>query len=290
MKILNLVRQHYFHDLQPYICLRDGCSSRHLRYSTIDEWTEHIRGCHELTWRCMFGCNDSFFARTAFEEHMIAEHRGQITSVELPTLAELCMKHTLATNLSNATQCPCCGEAIDGPDRFYHHLAKHMEDVALLSLAPGLPCEFSETTKTDVQPTVKMPSTLQPKTSSVQYLSPVQHHEIEQPSGVHADHDHVPSDNPETSDVETVDFITLFSIQPGYKTAAVNIDDLNSAWSIEFDSAISAFRAAYKLNHRPLPNSLATRLTIDLCGTILKVRVDPGGSLVKCPVDVPNSS
>lgn len=101
---------------------------------------------------------------------MIAEHHAQFTSEELPTLTELCMKHTLATV---TTACPCCGKSINDSDQLHLHLAKHLEDIAILSLMPNLPCKFSANADPDLQLNDTMASHSE-RESSVQSAAPIQ--------------------------------------------------------------------------------------------------------------------
>jgi hypothetical protein len=56
------------------------------------------------------------------------------------TLVDLCQKHQLD---NAAAQCPLCSEVVASSEIFYQHLANHMEEFALLSLMPNLPCKFS---------------------------------------------------------------------------------------------------------------------------------------------------
>lgn len=367
VEILTRTRQHYLEDLRPYVCLHDGCSSRDIRYSTIDEWTAHIQASHGQAWRCLFGCNNTFHARTTFEEHMIAEHHAQFTSKELPTLTELCMKHTLDTS---ATQCPCCGEVIDGSDHFYGHLAKHLEDIAMLSLMPNSPCEFSTNANTDLQSADKIPShvdqgsTVQSpghlhqdvrgRTSEVNTLrhelgidsdddddgpsggisgepssshsfrrrswnslskitqSPVIDPEYpesrrsedsldaasissslvsahESPSWIdppllelsedREDQVQTPTTDTKTFDIDEQVLRDIFSFEWGYQDLTVSHDDSGPICFVKFESVVSAFRAAYKLNHSPMPKPDISRLVIALSGRLLNVRVAAGPRL-----------
>jgi hypothetical protein len=95
---------------------------------------------------------------------MVTKLHAQFTSQELPTLTELCMKHTLA--VTSATQCPCCSENTDSRDQFYRHLAKHVEDIATLSLMPGLSCVVSTNVDTDLQLPETIPSRCDQETSA----------------------------------------------------------------------------------------------------------------------------
>ena len=379
-RILTNVREHYLGDLRPYICLHDGCSSRDTRYSTIDEWTSHIRTSHGQAWQCLFGCNELFLARTKFEGHMIAEHHAQFTSEELPTLTELCMKHTLATG---TTTCPCCGKSINDSDRLHLHLAKHLEGVAILSLMPDLPCKFSANADPDLQHTETITSHSE-RESSVQSAGPIQQvvrgrtdtcegppgrarsascwerglgkrfhedaplggtgnesfssqgfrrhswdkiqntaetlavdldypgpgrsedavdaattsssvkgaHEstsVVKPSilesfEVHDDQDYSLKNDPMTFEIDADDIRAIFSLEPGYQDLKVCNDDGGPVCVVKFNSIISAFRAAYRLNHCQLPSSNETSLFINFSGRILRVRVVSGP-----PLDAPLS-
>lgn len=376
LKILTSIRAHYLEDLQPYLCLHDGCSSQDIRYSTIDEWTSHICTSHGQVFRCIFGCNKPFHARSTFEEHMVDEHCAQFTSQELPTLAELCMKHTLATS---ATQCPCCGETTESSDHLYRHLAKHLEDIALLSLMPNLPCKFSN----DADPALQLADTIpshfdqenalqstEPKqkharvrtddrdthgtprrtrsaprlerelgigfydnvilddisgeplnsqdsmfrrhswnspssttqslavnpnipesrrtevsldddaTSSnvtgAHELTPLVDPSIPGTSEVRKNKDHTLMEGPRTFEVDEEVLRDIFSPESGYQDLEVFNDDSDPVCVVKFRSIVSAFRAAYKLNHRPMSSSNVTRLSIDFSGNLLIVRVAAG--------------
>jgi hypothetical protein len=87
--------------------------------------------------------------RSTFEDHLRAEHQAQFTNAELPTLIELCQKHQLN---NSAARCPLCSEVIAKSESFYQHLGSHMEDIALLSLMPNLPCKFSTDVDVDLTP------------------------------------------------------------------------------------------------------------------------------------------
>jgi hypothetical protein len=288
------------------------------------------------------------------------------------------MKHTLATD---ATQCPCCGETTESSDQFYRHLAKHLEDIATLSLMPNLPCEFSTNIDEDLQLAETVPSHLDQE-GSVQSTGPLQQHARERtdehetqrtlrrvrsapnrerglgmyiqdvtplggtsdvPSSSHGFRRHswdnlpnttqslailldslesrrsedyldtgskdsivtgahettwmigpsvpesseasedqyrIPKDDPATFEIDEELLRAIFSFEPGYQDLQISNDDTGLVCYINFESTISAFRAAYKLNHRPMSDSNTARLSIDFSGKVLSVRVaagqDPG--------------
>lgn len=323
---------------------------------------------------------------------MIAEHHAQFKSEELPTLTELCTKHTLTT--TNTTECPCCGETTNSSDHFYRHLAKHLEDVALLSLMPDSPLETSTNADTDLWPAdtslscVDQESTVQPTWPLYQDIRGRigEHNTLEIPRrnrsapsrerGLDRDfHDDtslggtsdVPFSshrfrrhswngvllNPQSLAIEpdyaesrrledsiysdstassvesageTRSFVApsvteftdyrdnrdnredrediedredredrehqlnvqkkrlkgIFSPEPGYHDLKISNDDSGLICHVNFESSVSAFRAAYKLNHLPLPGPKASRLSIAFSGKFLSVRV-----AARPPLDLP---
>jgi hypothetical protein len=312
---------------------------------------------------------------------MIDEHRGQFAIQELPTLAELCTKHTLETN---KTQCPCCGESTDDSDYFYRHLAKHLQDIATLSLMPNLSCTFSTNADSDLQLADAIPSKFDQE-SSVQSTGPLQqyaggragdrdtqgtlrrthsvptrerdlgtgshgkdssrdisdepvrrhdfidirrhsfnslqkptrslaihpyhpksrrsedsldadsssgsvisadetpswaHPPSPEPSELREDQYHTPHDDQRTFEIDEKVLRAIFSPEAGYQDLKIFNDDSGPVCFVEFESIVSAFRAAYKLNHYPMLDSEATRLAIAFTGRkFLSVRVAAGPPL-----------
>jgi hypothetical protein len=203
----------------------------------------------------LFGCTQTIKTRSTFEDHLRAEHRTKFTDAELPTLIELCKKHQLN---NTATQCPFCGGILVSAERFHQHLANHMEEFALLSLMPNLPCKFS--TNVDVVPA---PSEM------------VAPDVVQQTTGL--DHENNPSNANED------DLPALFSSQPGFQTLVLSDSNSNPtstlAFTVEFTDLLAAFKAAYKFNHYPIsasnsnsPNS-NNRLSIGLIKNTLEVRI-----------------
>jgi hypothetical protein len=253
--VLINTRHHYYEDIQPYICLHAHCGSRDIRYSTLEEWNAHIRSSHGQVFRCLFGCTQTITTRSTFEDHLRAEHRTQFTDAELPTLIELCKKHQL-NNI--ATRCPFCGEVLASAERYYQHLANHMEDLALLSLMPSLPCEFS--TNVDVVPAPSetvAPDVVQKTTALDRENNPL--------------------------NAKADDLPALFSSQPGFQSLVLSESDSNPtstiAFTVEFTDLLAAYKAAYKFNHYPIPASNSdspnthSRLSIKLASNTLKVRI-----------------
>jgi hypothetical protein len=343
-------------DLQPYICLQEDCSLPSVRYSTLGSWTEHLRNFHGHEWRCIFGCSDAFFQRTSFEDHMLSEHSDLFTGEELPTLVDICMKHTLAFGTA---RCPCCKETIGGSNAFYRHLADHMESLALLSLMPNLLCRVSTDANIGQQKSRIPPrdQTVSPVRSFAplpqhergrvvdQYISSTPrrtrsapcyrpeyglildiHHNVcwgdtgdeyssyrrlrrnswnslpettqrvttEDSQGaritananksISLTNTSLPElsvirekkDDTTTFDVDEGILRAIFSSQAGFQSLELHAHDAELACYVKFESTNAAFKAAYNLNRRSVTSSGATRLSIDLSGNLLSVRLTTG--------------
>lgn len=301
---------------------------------------------------------------------MIAEHHAQFTSEELPTLTELCTKHTLATN---TTECPCCGQTTTSSDHFYRHLAKHLEDVALLSLmldsvpptwpvyqdiigrigehnsleiprrnrsAPSLEGELDRDFHDDtslggtsdepfssdrfrrhswngvpLDPSIAIDSwNGVPLTTPTLTINPDDAESRRSEDSLYADStassvisigetrsfvatsvteftdyrdnredredredQYQKSRNkPKIFNIKKKRLEAIFSPEPGYHDLRISNDDNGLVCHVSFESSVSAFRAAYKFNHRPIAGLEATRLAIDFSGRLLSVRVADG--------------
>jgi hypothetical protein len=207
----------------------------------------------------LFGCTQTTTTRVKFEDHLREKHNAQFTDAELPTLVDLCQKHQLD---NAAAQCPLCSEVVASSEIFHQHLANHMEEFALLSLMPNLPCKFS--INVDVVATTSEAAV----PDVVQQTSTLDHANI-------------------SSNANEDDLQTLFSPQPGFQALVLSASKSNPAptYTVEFTDVRSAFKAAYKLNHHliSMPNStssspnLDSRLSINLINNTLHVRITSDG-------------
>jgi hypothetical protein len=130
---LTFSSRHFYNDLKPYICLFQDCTFGSTRYGTRSAWIEHIRHVHGQVWRCCFGCIEVFGSREGFEKHMHLEHSPHFRLEELTGLANMCEKHVLT---DDATRCPICKEFTGNIRSRYRHIARHLENLALLSMRP----------------------------------------------------------------------------------------------------------------------------------------------------------
>jgi hypothetical protein len=229
--------------------------------------------------------------RTTFEDHLRAEHHMQFTDAELPTLIELCNKHQLN---NAAAQCPFCGEVLASSEIFHQHLANHMEDIALLSLMPNLPCKVStdvdvvpasrETVAPDVDQrrttvhhttpkltnrgaaeSLESPRS-EPTTTEVYSMkrSPSATNDTSHsnPSAIRNVPETTLDDENTSSKANEDDLTALFSPQPGFQSLVLSESDSNSpstiTYTVFFTDLQLAFKTAYKLNHHPISSTSNT--------------------------------
>ncbi|KAH7305096.1 hypothetical protein BKA65DRAFT_204185 [Rhexocercosporidium sp. MPI-PUGE-AT-0058] len=112
---------HVYADLQPYVCILDGCSSRMTTFGSRLEFTNHMYE-HQYSneWICK-ACQFKQEDLSAVEQHVAKSH------------PELEVKSTvLSTHLRRdmaKEQCPFCGSTPGY--RFFGHVCRHLEEVAL---------------------------------------------------------------------------------------------------------------------------------------------------------------
>lgn len=94
--------KHVFQDLQPYICTVAACSTPHTLFSTRHEWVQHLKEAHPREWT-----GD--------------ENRAGTTITE-------------SDKSSFCAICPLCRSNSKSEKQFVHHLARHLQELALFVL------------------------------------------------------------------------------------------------------------------------------------------------------------
>ena len=94
--------KHICEDLQPYVCIVQGCPTSNVLYSTQREWARHLKENHPKTW-------------------MLTVPPG----MELLNLDELSVA---------STECCLCHETFEKDKVLLSHLASHLQELALFVL------------------------------------------------------------------------------------------------------------------------------------------------------------
>ena len=81
------------HDLDPFVCLVEGCGKAHELFNDEKDWANHIRHEHRLQWRCAARSHRKdgakvFSNQKDFISHMVQDHTGSFAEDQLNLLAK----------------------------------------------------------------------------------------------------------------------------------------------------------------------------------------------------------
>ncbi|GAB1321063.1 hypothetical protein MFIFM68171_11273 [Madurella fahalii] len=129
---------HIAHDLSPYTCIFQPCSSPYNLYSTREQWLEHMAASHSVTqWSCSLCSSDlddqgeiAFATASDCKTHISENHSGSFAPEELPILLDLSER-----TMIELVSCPLCLNDrnpvhLEEDD----HIAIHLHSFALRAL------------------------------------------------------------------------------------------------------------------------------------------------------------
>lgn len=109
-------RNHFKHDLEPYVCISDECGSNLQYFVSLRDWRQHMNSQHTLdwiedihrpaTWFCETGDHDyqEFATEAELRDHLQAAH-SEFNSEQQDTVVE---RNVVYTSRGHDT-CPLCG-------------------------------------------------------------------------------------------------------------------------------------------------------------------------------------
>ncbi|KAK6499942.1 hypothetical protein TWF481_010298 [Arthrobotrys musiformis] len=114
-------RHHYKNDLQPYVCVAEGCCKSRPTYSSSRDWFKHMMSTHSESWaynihsRSSWLCpekheNDSvyvFSTRDELQDHILLRHGPPADSEAFERLIDSAKQHG-NENLHLVSSCPLC--------------------------------------------------------------------------------------------------------------------------------------------------------------------------------------
>ncbi|THV52280.1 hypothetical protein BGAL_0083g00020 [Botrytis galanthina] len=161
-------KRHVLRDIEPYVCLFDGCNKSTGYFATVEDWVNHMQWQHAVVWCCQVPGHESTVYRSEeeFKHHLREEHKNAFNETQLSIIVKKASQPTsdlfgssaLASNGNgneshSAGACPLCPFSVDIPERnalpdnlevakaslpvskeLCDHIAAHMEAIALLSL------------------------------------------------------------------------------------------------------------------------------------------------------------
>ncbi|KAL8707449.1 MAG: hypothetical protein Q9220_007537 [cf. Caloplaca sp. 1 TL-2023] len=157
--------RHILKDIDPYVCLFEGCNRPAEQFSSFEEWIMHMKWQHTLIWSCQAPSHGHlrFDNSEQCEAHMKSEHRQDMSMEQLALLVEksahpaddpfeAIVRYDKVASEERSV-CPLCpwavlkdqvhdsskleadpGELGDGMKQMRDHIAAHLESIALLSL------------------------------------------------------------------------------------------------------------------------------------------------------------
>ena len=125
---------HVFADLRPYICTFPDCKDELAQFTTRAAWADHELSEHryDLIWNCP-ECPGSFDCTSDWEQHLRKTHQRKFTGLQL-RWARL-TAYEMYPRPAETEECPLCRVVLRKPRRtFVKHVARHMEEIALMAL------------------------------------------------------------------------------------------------------------------------------------------------------------
>ncbi|KAF7955168.1 uncharacterized protein EAE97_000427 [Botrytis byssoidea] len=161
-------KRHVLRDIEPYVCLFDGCNKSTEYFATVEDWVNHMQWQHAVVWCCQVPGHESpvYRSEEEFKHHLCEEHKNAFNETQLSMIvkkasqpvSDLFGSSALAANGNDkeshtAGACPLCPFSVDVPKHdalpenlevekaslpvskeLCDHIAVHMEAIALLSL------------------------------------------------------------------------------------------------------------------------------------------------------------
>ncbi|TGO51259.1 hypothetical protein BCON_0165g00090 [Botryotinia convoluta] len=161
-------KRHVLRDIEPYVCLFDGCNKSTEYFATVEDWVNHMQWQHAVVWCCQVPGHESTVYRSEeeFKHHLREEHKNAFNETQLSMIvkkasqpvSDLFASSALASNGNEneshtAGACPLCPFSVDIQEHnaspgslevakaslpvskeLCDHIAAHMEAIALLSL------------------------------------------------------------------------------------------------------------------------------------------------------------
>lgn len=165
---LNDRRRHILRDIEPYVCLFDGCENSTECFATVDDWINHMQWQHAVVWCCQVSGHESsvYHSEEEFKHHLWQDHGNAFNESQLfmivkkgaQPVSDIFGSLDLMLNGNEdgpqaAGACPLCPFSLDIPEqesapdmlevtktsntasrKLCDHIAAHMEAIALLSL------------------------------------------------------------------------------------------------------------------------------------------------------------
>ena len=125
---------HVFADLRPYICTFPNCKDELAQFTTRAAWADHelLEHRYDMMWNCP-ECSEKFAGTSDWEQHLHEMHQRIFTGSQLHGARITASQ--VHPRPAETEECPLCRVVLGKPRRtFVKHVARHMEEIALMAL------------------------------------------------------------------------------------------------------------------------------------------------------------
>ena len=131
---LTKYRMHVFTDLQPYICTFQDCKYELAQFATRAAWADHEFTTHRINryWTCP-ECPAEYTKTSDWKQHLQSNHQRSFDGDKLQIAQDMACQ--MRARVAENEECPLCRVVVGKPRRaFVRHVARHMEEIALITL------------------------------------------------------------------------------------------------------------------------------------------------------------
>jgi hypothetical protein len=123
-------KTHILQDLQPYICTYEDCDLPDQLFRSRKEWAQH-EASHRKAWRCPEHPEAVFNSSNGLRDHLLSTHGDSFPESQLDSIVNVGETTTVDTR----PVCSICYARADTEGmNFHHHLANHLERIAIFAL------------------------------------------------------------------------------------------------------------------------------------------------------------
>ncbi|KAI8950036.1 hypothetical protein F4801DRAFT_590656 [Xylaria longipes] len=113
--------KHVLRDLRPYTCPAEDRQAASMEYSRRHDWP------------CPYQCGSDHTTETNLRQHIIRNHDGSATEMELDAMIARCGRSRLPSP-SSPVECPLCRGILESVQQYQRHVGRHQVDLSLFAL------------------------------------------------------------------------------------------------------------------------------------------------------------
>ncbi|RKL03360.1 hypothetical protein BFJ70_g17278 [Fusarium oxysporum] len=136
----NAWKLHVLQDIRPYICTYANCPEPSQLFKSKRHWIKHEAAVHRRHWRCPSHPPMFYASSDGLKAHLSLSHSGMYKQSQINDIVELCVFEMA----EDREFCPMCLQNAPFRQGLTHHLATHLEQIALSTLPVDRAMENSD--------------------------------------------------------------------------------------------------------------------------------------------------